>query len=124
MKFWDKYEKKILIVSITIVLGLIGWLGHDLYSRGMNRGVDWSLAIIAFWISSAIFFMSMFSDSRIFLLIRSIATYILAGISIYVTMGLKFDIEKMKQIDSKNKMEKIQKDNKNVETNSLPKWEN
>lgn len=113
MKFWDKHEKKVLITSVTIALSLIAWLGYDLYTRGMTVGVDWSLAIIAFWISSAILFMSIFSASRVFLVTRSLAIYLLAGISIYVSMGLKFDVEKMKQIDSENKMEKNHKDNKN-----------
>jgi hypothetical protein len=109
MKFWEKHKKEVINLSIIISLGLIAWLGYDLYTRGKSVGVDWSLAIIAFWISSAIFFMSLYSNSRIWLVIRSIAIYILAGISIYVSMGLKFDIEKMKQIYSKNKIEKIQK---------------
>lgn len=106
MKFSDK---TILSVSIIITLVLIAWLGYDLYKRGMEVGIDWSLAIIAFWISSAILFMSLFSESRVFIVIRSLAIYILAGISIYASMGLKFDIDKMKQTNTNSSIEKFTK---------------
>ena len=112
MNFWNIHEKKVLIISILIALGLIAWLGYDLYMRGMTIGVDWSLAIIAFWVSSTILFISIFSESRVFLVIRNLAIYVLSGVSIYVSMGLKFDIEKMKQLSSNDKLEKNYKDNK------------
>ena len=96
MKFSEKYEKQLLAIAVVITLILIACLGLDLYRQIIKYGVDLSLAIITFWMSSAVLFMSIYSDSKVFLIMRSLFVFIIATISIYVSMSLKFAIEYIK----------------------------
>jgi hypothetical protein len=97
MDFFEHHKNKILTVVSCIIFMIISIVGYILYKKGLGIGVDWSLAIIGFAIASAVFLMALASESKTIVFFRNIFIYILASISIYVSMGLKFDIEQMNQ---------------------------
>jgi hypothetical protein len=94
---FEKHKDKLFILLNILILGLIAWLGFDLYQQGISIGVDWKFAIIGFWIASLILLLAMKSNNKNIQVIRNIFIFILASISIYVSMGLKFDIEQIKK---------------------------
>ena len=90
-----KQSKFLLSFFLILVLAIelaIGYFGYELYYESINQGINIATAIVSIMVAIFIYFLTLFSDGKLMMLVRNTLVFFLVMSSLAIVVILKIEI--------------------------------